>query len=261
MALSRAWFDRFSKVVKNLGYIQGQTDHTLFAKHFDKGKLTILIVYVDHINVIGDDIREMNLNKKMMAREFEVKDLGALKYFLCMEFARSKKGISLSQIKCTLDLLKETGMLGSKPNKTPIELGNKAKMFKRDPVDNERYQQLVSKLIYLSHTRQDIAFVVSLVSQYMHNPCQQHLNVVYKILRYLKQTPGKGLYLKKKTSDQKVEVFTNTDWAGSIDDRKSTSGYYTLLWGNLVTWQSKKAVCCCKKQCKSRVQSYGSWSV
>ena len=110
----------------------------------------------------------------MMAKEFEVKDLGALRYFLGMEFARSKKGISICQRKYTSHLLEETGMLGCKPSKTPIELGNKAKMLEGGPVDKESYQRLVGKVIYLSHTRPDIAFAVSLVSQYMHAPCPGH---------------------------------------------------------------------------------------
>lgn len=177
--------------------------------------------------------------KQMMAREFEVKDLGAWRYFLGMEFARSKKGIFVSQRKYVLDLLEETGMLKCKPSETPIQLGNKTKMLEGDPVDKGSYQRLIGKLIYLSHTRPNIAFVVSLVSQYMHAPYQGHLDVVYKILRYSKQTPGKGLFFAKN-DDRKVKVFTNADWAGSIDDRKSTSGYGTLLWGNLVTWCSKK---------------------
>ena len=235
----RAWFNRFLKVVKGFGYSQGQTDHTLFVKHSEIGKMAVLIVYVDDIIITGNHIEEINSMKRMLAKEFEVKDLGTLKYFLGMEFARSKKGISVSQRKYTLDLLKETGMLGSRPSKTPIELGDKKKMFDGGPVDKGRYQQLVGKLIYLSHTRPDIAFAVSLVSQYMHDPCQGHLNAVYRILRYLKQTPGKGLFFKKNT-ERKVEVFTDADWAGSIDDRKSTSGYCTKIWGNVVTWRSKK---------------------
>ncbi|XP_062089671.1 uncharacterized protein LOC133796207 [Humulus lupulus] len=97
------------------------------------------IVGCKWVFTINDDIGEMNLIKKMMAKEFEVKDLGALKYFLGMEFARSKKGISVSQRKYTLDLLKETEMLGRKPSKTPIELGNRTKMFEGDLVDKGRY--------------------------------------------------------------------------------------------------------------------------
>ncbi|XP_062114468.1 uncharacterized mitochondrial protein AtMg00810-like [Humulus lupulus] len=126
-------------------------------------------------------------------------------------------------------------MLKSKPNKTPIELGDKRKMFEGSPVDKGKYQQLVGKLICHSHTRPVIGFAVSLVNQYMHDPCQGHLNAVYRILRYLKQTPRKGLFFRK-TTERKVEVFTDADWAGSVDDRKSTSGYCTMVWGNVTIW-------------------------
>ena len=174
-----------------------------------------------------------------MAMEFEVKDLRTLKYFLGMEVARSKTGISISQRKYMLDLLEETGMLDCKPIKTPIEQGGKAKLIEGDTVDKGRYQQLVGKLIYLSHTRPDITFVVSVVSQYMHSSCQGHFDAVYRTLRYLKKTPGKGLFFGKQ-GNKKVEIFTDADWAGYVNDRKSTSEYCTRLWGNLVTWRSKK---------------------
>ncbi|KZV22301.1 Cysteine-rich RLK (receptor-like protein kinase) 8 [Dorcoceras hygrometricum] len=235
----RAWFDKFSKVVKMLGYRQGQADHTLFVKHSNHGHITILIVYVDDIIVTGDDSHEMTNIKLMLAKEFEVKDLGPLRYFLGMEIARNRKGISVSQRKYTLDLLAETGMLGCKPSRTPLELGNKQALLEGKPVDVGSYQRLVGKLIYLSHTRPDIAFAVSLVSQYMHSPCQGHLDAVYRILRYLKLTPGRGLFFAK-TDDRSVSAFTDADWAGSISDRRSTSGYCTMVWGNLVTWRSKK---------------------
>ncbi|KAL4562118.1 hypothetical protein LXL04_034312 [Taraxacum kok-saghyz] len=234
----RAWFERFSGVIKKSGFTQGQADHTMFFKHSKLGKITILIVYVDDIIVTGDDEQEIKEVKNIMSKEFQVKDLGAPKYFLGMEFARSSKGISVSQRKYTLDLLKETGMLGCKPSKTPIELGNKKGLCEGKPVDLGSYQRLVGKLIYLSHTRPDIAFAVSLVSQYMHAPLQGHLNAVYRILRYLKNTPGKGLFFGKK-DDKRVAAFTDADWGGS-DDSRSTSGYCTLVWGNLVTWRSKK---------------------
>ena len=138
-----------------------------------------------------------------------------------------------------MDLLDETGMLGCKPIETLIEQGDKGKLFDGDPVDKGRYQRLVGELIYLSHTRHDIAFAVSVVSQYMLSPCQKHFDVVYRILRYLKKNSGKGLFFGKN-EDRRVEVFTDADWAGSIIDRKSISGYCTRPWGNLVTWHCKK---------------------
>ena len=89
------------------------------------GKKIILIVYVNDIILIGDNIKEMGRLKKVLATKFEVKDLGKMWYFLGMEVARSKKGISVSQQKYTLDLLTETGMLGCKPSDTPIEARKK----------------------------------------------------------------------------------------------------------------------------------------
>ncbi|XP_052299567.1 retrovirus-related Pol polyprotein from transposon RE1 isoform X1 [Citrus sinensis] len=236
----RAWFDRFTKSVRSFGYLQSQADHTMFFKHFTDGSVVIVIVYVDDIILTGSNVIEMENLKKVLAREFEMKDLGPLRYFLGMEIARSSKGIFVSQRKYTLDLLKETGMLGCKPGDTPIDPYHKlGYAIEGKSVDRESYQRLVGKLIYLSHTRPDIAFAVSVISQFMHSPCKEHLEAVYKVLKYLKKTPGKGLLFKKNNNLQ-VEVYTDADWAGSVIDRRSTSGYCTFVGGNLVTWRSKK---------------------
>ncbi|KAA0057585.1 Beta-galactosidase [Cucumis melo var. makuwa] len=236
----RAWFDRFTTFVKSQGYNQGHSDHTLFTKASKTGKIAILIVYVDDIVLTEDDQTEISLLKQRMGNEFEIKDLGNLKYFLGMEVARSKEGISVSQRKYTLDLLTETSMLGCRPADTPIEfnckLGNSDDQV---PVDKEQYQCLVGKLIYLSHTRPDISFVVSVVSQFMQVSYEKHMEAVNRILRYLKNTPGKGLMFRK-TNRKTIEAYTDSDWARSVIDRKSTSGYCTFVWGNLVTWRSKK---------------------
>ena len=101
------------------------------------------------------------------------------------------------------------------------------------------YQRLWGKLIYLSHTRPDIAYPVSVISQFMHEPRQPHLNAVYRILHYLKGCPGKGI-LFRRGSKLTIEAFTDADYVGSIVDRRSTSGYCMFLGGNLVTWRSKK---------------------
>ena len=103
----QAWFDRFTKVVKKFGYSQCHADHTLFIKYSKKGKITIIIIYVDDIILTGDNEYEISNLKKFLAQEFEIKDLGNLKYFLGMEVARSRKGIIVSQQKYVLDLLKE----------------------------------------------------------------------------------------------------------------------------------------------------------
>ncbi|XP_040362272.1 uncharacterized protein LOC112202395 [Rosa chinensis] len=235
----RAWFGRFTKFMKKIGYRQSNSDHTLFLKH-RCGKVTALIIYVDDMVVTGDDFEEIQRLQDQLSLEFEMKDLGNLKYFLGIEVARGKDCIVLSQRKYVLDLLAETGMLDSQPVDTPIEQNHRlAEYFDQVPTNKARYQRLVGRLIYLSHTRPDLAYAVSVVSQFMHNPSKTHMDAVFRILRYLKSAPGKGL-LFSKHSHLDVSGYTDADWAGNITDRRSTSGYFTFVGGNLVTWKSKK---------------------
>ena len=182
----------------------------------------------------------MEILKQRLSKEFEIKDLGELRYFLGMEVARSKKGIFVSQRKYILDLLSDTGMSGCRPTDTPIDPNQKLGNIQQGtPVNVHQYQRLVGRLIYLSHTRPDIAFAVSMVSQFMHSPGPEYFDAAYRILKYLKGTPGKGLLFEKHGHLQ-VEVYNDTDWAGSVIDRRSTSGYCTFIGGNLVTWRNKK---------------------
>ncbi|KAM2750693.1 hypothetical protein EV2_029442 [Malus domestica] len=116
---SRALFGWFRTVMRKYGFKQSNSDHTLFLKR-RMSKLTTLIIYVDDMIVTGDDKEEISRLKDYIATEFEMKDLGGLKYFLGIEVARSKQGIFLSQRKYVLDLLAETRMLDCKLVDTPI---------------------------------------------------------------------------------------------------------------------------------------------
>jgi len=251
----RAWFGRFTKVMTKLGYRQSQGDHTLSIRHSKTRKVTTLLVYVDDIIVTSDDSEEIQNLKKCLLKEFDIKELGKLKYFLGIEVAHSKQGIFISQQKYVLDLLKETGKLGCKPVATPIEYNHRLCNAPEDSVvDKGLYQRLVGKLIYLSHTRPDIAFVVSVVSQFMHDPREMHLQAVNRILQYLKGSPGKGI-LFKRGGNMVLEAYTDADYAGSLVDRRSSSGYCTFLGGNLVTWRSKKQNVVARSSAESEFRS------
>ena len=89
-------------------------------------------------------------------------------------------------------------------------------------MEKTQYQRLVGKLIYLSHTRPDIAYAVSVVSQFMHDPRERHLQTVNRIIQYLKASPGKGLLLKKG-ENLFMKIYIDADYAGSIVDRRSTT--------------------------------------
>ncbi|RDX96277.1 Copia protein, partial [Mucuna pruriens] len=198
----RAWFERFAQIMISLGYKQSQGDHTLFIKHSPDGKLTLLLVYVDDMIIIGDDEIEKLTLKEKLATQFEMKELGKLKYFLEIKVAYSKQG----------------------------------------------------KLIYLSHTRPDIACVVGVVSQFMHDPKERHLQAVERILQYLKASLGKGLSFKKE-STLSMEIYTNADYAGSVMDRRFTFRYCMLLGGNLVTWRRKKQNMVVRSSVESKFQA------
>lgn len=106
-------------------------------------------------------------------------------------------------------------------------------------VDKVQYQKLIGKLLYLSHTRPDIGFAVGMLSRFMQKPRETHWKVAHRVLAYLKGTPGQGILLKRG-GGLGIEVYTDADFAGSIVDRKSTTGYCTFIGGSLVTWRSKK---------------------
>jgi hypothetical protein len=100
-----------------LGFKQSQGDHTLFVKHSESGGVTMLLVYADDIIVTGDDEEQQMLGQDL-AKEFEIKTLGKLKYFLGIEMAHSKKGIFTSQQKYIIDLLQEIDKTACKPTYT-----------------------------------------------------------------------------------------------------------------------------------------------
>ena len=143
----RAWFGRLSNFMKRIGYKQSDADHTLIVKE-NEGKVIALIVYVDNMVVTGDNPEEMSNLQTTLASEFELKDLGHLKYFLGIEVAKSKAGISIRQRKYVLGLLAETIMLNCRSVDTPIESNHKLMINPNQvPANKDRYQRLVGKLI------------------------------------------------------------------------------------------------------------------
>lgn len=163
-------------MMKAMRYKQSQGDHTLFIKYSASGGVTTLIFYVNDIVVTGNDKAKIDILKECLIREFEIKGLGRLEYFLGLEVAHSRHGIFISQHKYVLDLLSETGKLGCKPVETPIEQNHRLSEYVEDAtMDRESYQKLVGKLIYLSHTRPDIAYAVGVVSHFSWRSKKQNV--------------------------------------------------------------------------------------
>ncbi|XP_042027264.1 uncharacterized mitochondrial protein AtMg00810-like [Salvia splendens] len=145
------------------GFRQSNSDHTLFLKKRDD-KITCLIIYVDDMIITGDDTEEIERLKGSLFQEFEMKDLGNLKYFLGIEVLRSDGEIFVRQKKYILNVLAETGLIDCKPTDIPILVNHGLQISEEaELADQGKYQRLVGKLIYLSHTRPDIAYAVGIV--------------------------------------------------------------------------------------------------
>ncbi|GKA15706.1 ribonuclease H-like domain-containing protein [Tanacetum coccineum] len=158
----------------------------------------------------------MIIPKGFSSKDNKNKDLGHLKYFLGIEVIKTEKDLCLSQRKYCLELLKEYGLLGCKPVSTPMEPNSVLPYipFKDDPLlDNiTGYQKLLGKLIYLTHTRLDIAYYVHCLAQYMHSPLESHLNNALNVLRYLKGAPGKGIRYNYGECNNILSGYSDADW-------------------------------------------------
>ncbi|CAH9120171.1 unnamed protein product [Cuscuta epithymum] len=236
----RAWFGRFSAVVCSFGMIRSDVDHSIFYRHSAGNKCIYLVVYVDDIVITGSDDQGIALLKQHLFSKFQTKDLGKLRYFLGIEVAQSQDGIALSQRKYALDILEETGLLDCRPVDTPMDPNVKLVSEQGDLLPNkEKYRRLIGKLNYLTITRPDISFAVSVLSQFLDKPCTGHWDAAIRVLRYIKKTPGQGLLFEDR-GHRDIVGYCDADWAGCLMDRRSTSGYCILIGGNLISWKSKK---------------------
>ena len=178
--------------------------------------------------------------KKAMMQEYEMIDLGLVRYFLGMQVKQRPRQIFISQEKYADDLLKKFNMQDCKPLATPMAMNEKlSKDDGQNKVDATVYRSLVGSLIYLTNSRPDIVHAVSIVSRFMSNPSKAHFATTKRILRYVKGTKDFGI-LYEANRDFNLTGYTDSDWAGITDDRKSTSGYVFLLGKKAISWASKK---------------------
>ena len=236
----RAWFSRIEEYFMKSGFTKSQNEETLFLKVNDQGNILIVSVYVDDLIYTGSDLTMMMEFKRSMQQEFNMTDLGKMRYFLGLEVHQMSTGIHISQAKYAREILKRFDMEDCNPVANPMLPGEKLDMNKEgERVDATLYKQMIGSLMYITTTRPDLQFSVSLLSRFMASPTKLHAQAVKKVLRYLKGTADFGIWYDGQGTGELL-VYTDSDFAGDIDSRKSTSGYVFLLDNAAVAWCSKK---------------------
>ncbi|KAM3262177.1 hypothetical protein ACQJBY_052712 [Aegilops geniculata] len=201
-----------------------------------------LLVYVDDIIVVSSSDYAADRLVSALSADFAVKDLGQLHYFLGLEVLSSGSGLTLTQQKYSLDILRRSGMLQCKPATTPMSSTDRLSALDGSLLSADEateYRSIVGGLQYLTITRPDISSAVNRVCQFLHAPRDSHWAAVKRILRYIRSTSSYGLHLQPAPSGV-LSAFSDADWAGSPDDRRSTGGYAVFLGSNLIAWSARK---------------------
>ena len=194
----RAWFRRIEAHFIGEGFQRCDSEQALFTKRNREGKIIIVSVYVDDLIFTGNDEVMMFEFKSSMLREFDMSDLGKMRFFLGIEVLQKSDGIYICQKKYALEVLRRFGMMESNSVGSPIIPGFKISRDENgDFVDETYYKQLVGSLMYLTATRPDMVFVTCLISRYMKKPMEIHLQAAKRALRYLKGTMNYGIHYKK----------------------------------------------------------------
>ena len=198
---SRPWYARLSSFLISHAYKQCASNHSLFLKHGSK-TITTLLVYVDDIVLSSNNLTEIQSITQLLDNTFKIKDLGDLRYFLGFEVARKPTGIDLRTLLSTED----------------------ASSFGR----------LMGRLIYLTNTRLNITYVVQHLSQFVVTPILAHQQVAFRIHRYLKGTPGAGIFLFA-ASNIHLKGFSDPNWVGCIDNRRFLTDYVVYIVDSLIS--------------------------
>nr|GEW52510.1 putative RNA-directed DNA polymerase [Tanacetum cinerariifolium] len=229
----RAWYGRIESYFLKEGFEKCPYEPTLFVKSFKKDVFLIVSIYVDDLIITWNTLDLIEQFKVSMKSEFEMSDMGEM-------LIQSEAGIHINQQKYAREILERFNMEDCNSVKSPMVPG--CKLVKDDLsgfVDATMYKQMVGCIMYLAATRPDVMFVVGQLCRYMETPTEQHMAAMKKVLRYIQGTKELGIFYRKGGSDQLV-AYSDSDYAGDHDNRRSTSGYVCFLSGAAIAWSSKR---------------------
>ncbi|GAU32111.1 hypothetical protein TSUD_357950 [Trifolium subterraneum] len=236
----RAWYSKIEQYFIMEGFEKCPHEHTLFVKRNDDSDLLIISLYVDDLIFTGNNSVMVKGFKESMMKTFDMTDLGKMRHFLGIEVIQSEKGIFLCQQRYAKEVLERFKMDKSNGVYSPIVTGTKlSKHDKSEEVNPTQFKQIVGSLMYLTATRPDLMFAVHMIARFMEYPVETHMMAAKRILRYIRGTLELGV-LYKRGNQTGLIAYSDSDYGGDVDDRKSTSGYVFMLGSGAISWSSRK---------------------
>lgn len=234
---SRCWNQKFTSFIEKFGFTPCESDHCVFVSNKD-GNLTILAIYVDDGLLVGSCQASIDSVLKHLQAEFEIKtmDIG---YFLGMQIEqRSDGSIFINQEAYAQKVLRKFQMEESHALVVPSDPNQILCNFEDAEECKFPYRQLIGSLMYLSvSTRPDITYALGNVSRYMERPTHVHVEAAKRILRYVKGTFQFGITYNSD-GEESLNGYSDSDYAGCIETRRSTSGFVFLLGDGIISWSS-----------------------
>nr|GEX80709.1 putative ribonuclease H-like domain-containing protein [Tanacetum cinerariifolium] len=235
----RAWYGTLSKYLLAHGFQRGTIDQTLFIRKH-KGDFLLVQVYVDDIIFGSSNPQLYREFEALMHDKFQMSAMGELNFFLVLQVLQKKDGIFLSQDKYVGDILKKFGYSDVRSADTPMDKENPwGKDGPGKDVDLHLYRSMIGSLMYITASRPDIIFAICACARHQVTPKECHLHAFKRIFRYLKVHPKLRLWYPKESPFDLV-AYSDSDYGGANQDRKSTAGGCQFLERRLISWQCKK---------------------
>ncbi|PKU69694.1 Retrovirus-related Pol polyprotein from transposon TNT 1-94 [Dendrobium catenatum] len=234
----RQWYNMFTSSLQSLGFTHSKSDPSLLIFRKNSTQIYIL-VYVDDILITGNNDTEISALIKQLNKSYALKHLGPVHNFLGIKIQSGSNRYFLSQPNYANSILQLAGHTNCKPTanpactKLPLTIAS-------DPLlsDYALFRRIIGSLQYLTLTRPDISFSVNLLSQHMHNPLPTHIHLLKQLLRYIQGTQHFGIPITK--GNLSICSFSDADWAEDPVSRKSTSGYWSFIGDNIISWKVQK---------------------
>lgn len=236
---SRCWNKKFTSFIGKFNFITSKSDPCVFVRNEDSG-IMILAIYVDDGLIMAEDTKAISSVIEHLRKEFEIKVLD-LKCFLGLEIDQQSDGsIHVHQQAYAQKILNRFGMANCNTVATPLDCGQNLGDFEADTEFEFPYREVVGSLMFLAvATRPDISFAVGNVSRHMEKPAMAHVNAVKRILKYVKATMDMGIRYEANV-DLSLCGYSDADYAGDIETRRSTSGYVFLFGNGIISWGSER---------------------